>query len=162
MKRFDKNDSGFSLVEMMVVLVIIGLMTSVVVLVLPSASSEKVARLTELRNALTAVSRDSVISGQVRGIRFNPRGYSVLTVREGKWEQVVDQRLGSWHSGELIAVSVEGADIDLTSDTGEVLRPHIWFLPTGERADFQIRFNFDGTPASIVTNPHGIEVQHES
>ena len=147
--------------EMMVVLVIIGLMTSVVVLVLPSSASEKVARLSELKNALTAVSRDSVISGQVRGVRFAPDGYSVLSVKDGKWENISRQVNGVWQTGELTAVSVEGADIDLTQEAGDILRPHIWFLPTGERADFTINFNMNGILVSVASAAQGIEVQHE-
>lgn len=161
MKRQGENDSGFSLVEMMVVLVIVGLMTSVVVLSLPSPASEQTSKLTELRNAFTAIARESVISGDVIGVRFSNTGYTVLTFEEGEWGIAPNGFTGVWDSRNLTSISVEGIETDLEQKEDAQIIPHIWFLPTGERTDFQISFKYDGVSAAIVSVPTGIEVQHD-
>ncbi len=162
MIRQQKNDSGFSLVEMMVVLVIIGLMTSAVVLSLPNTNSVGKAVLEKARLGLIAVARESVISGQIRGVRFTENGYRILTMQEGEWLYSDYENSPIWQIGELTNLTVSGADVSLLNKDDKALRPHIWFMPTGERAAFTAWFTIGSDNMRLASVPDGIEVQYEN
>ncbi len=155
-----KNNDGFSLVEMMVVLVIIGLMTSTVVLVMPSTDTHAKDVLTEAQQQLTAVSRQAVISGQAYGIKFTDNGFDTLVFKAGKWESVSKVPAKVWKSGDLTSLSVLGSDVSLTGRNKDELQPHVWFLPTGERLGFSLDFSFEGQEASLSYTPSGFEVNY--
>lgn len=134
------NERGFSLVEIMIVVAIIGLMASVVVLSLPSRSTELRQSVQRTEQVLVALSRRSVLSGRIVGVTFTETGLSALALTDDGW--VVDSAMlhggvFQWEPVSLIGVKVEGTD---QSVGAEQATPHIWYLPTGEHPAFELSF----------------------
>ncbi len=151
-----KSESGFSLVEMMVVVVIIGLMTSAVALTFPAGSSflQKKAERTE--KAMTALSRRSVMTGQILGARFSQSGFDILRLSEEGWaieDTILKSEIQTWVTVRPVKLAVNNTDIDFSD---EVANPHIWFLPTGEHPSFTLILSASGKRATISSLPSGV------
>ncbi len=77
--------SGFSLIELMVVVALIGLMATAVALTLPDPRGrleDEAARLT----ARLALARDeAVLTGRATAVRIDGGGYAFLGLRDGGW-----------------------------------------------------------------------------
>ena len=93
--------AGFTLVELMVVLLIIGLMASVVVFSFPdgnSALEEDAQRFA----ARTAALRDNaILQSRPMAVQVTSSGYSFLERRKGSWSVIEDKPFVStdWSSG---------------------------------------------------------------
>jgi general secretion pathway protein H len=155
------SDKGFSLVEIMVVMAIMGLMASAVVLAMPSKDDRLERALSGTRTYMTALGRTAVTTGRVVGLRFDDSGYTPLVLKGGEW--VVDSTLvgrpRTWDGASLVGVELDGAGVSLELKRGETLRPHVWFLPTGEAASFKLSLEVEGERGSLQGSGTGaIEV----
>ena len=98
-----ENASGFTLVELMVVLLIIGLMASVVVFSFPGGSSA-VEEDAQRFAARTAALRDNaILQSRPMAVQVTPSGYSFLERRKGSWAVIEDKPFVStnWSSGVI-------------------------------------------------------------
>lgn len=129
---------GFTLLEIMVVLVLIGIITSFALL---SAGGGPMDRLAEEGRRLAALielhQQEAILSGEHRGIRFARNGYAILSQDEaGDWrppattDALVTQRqlpddlaLGLW---------VEGRPAETRASGG----PQVLLLNDGEATEF--------------------------
>ena len=157
-----QSDAGFSLVEMMVVVAIIGLMAGAVVLVMPSKERGLADSLQRTEQALIALSRQSVMTGRVYGARFSAGGFTTQVLTDDGWHEdatILKPEATRWNPLLLSALTVAGSDIDLSAETPV---PHIWFLPTSETSEFQLRFDTVSGTGSIAANVAGkIKVQFD-
>ncbi|WP_417612788.1 type II secretion system minor pseudopilin GspH [Parasphingorhabdus sp.] len=119
-----ENTSGFTLVELMVVLLIIGLMASVVVFSFPSGSSalEEDAQRFAARTA--ALRDNAILQSRPMAVQVTPSGYSFLERRKGNWSVIEDKPFVStnWSDG-------------VTAQTGEAGPMMISFESTGLPSD---------------------------
>ena len=96
-----EGTSGFTLVELMVVLLIIGLMASVVVFSFPSGSSalEEDAQRFAARTA--ALRDNAILQSRPMAVQVTPSGYSFLERRKGSWSVIEDKPFVStdWSNG---------------------------------------------------------------
>lgn len=156
------SESGFSLVEMMVVVVIIGLMTSAVVLTLPSKNTELLQTAERTEKAMTLLSRRSVMTGEILGARFMANGFEVLKLSDNGWAvegTILKPESQVWITARPVKLDVNNADIDFS---GETVNPHIWFLPTGEHPSFKLILASSGQRAEIFAVSSGIiKVAHD-
>ncbi|WP_262689883.1 prepilin-type N-terminal cleavage/methylation domain-containing protein [Kordiimonas aestuarii] len=148
-----RKDDGFSLVEIMVVMAIMGLMASAVVLSMPSGDDRLERALDGTRTYMSALSRTSVSTGRVLGLRFDEHGYTPLVLEAGTWKPdgALVGRGKAWADTTLVSVELDGARIDTAQKKGEALRPHIWFLPTGEVAAFKLSLMVDDRLGTVVS-----------
>lgn len=124
MPTASENASGFTLVELMVVLLIIGLMASVVVFSFPSGSS-KLEEDAQRFAARTAALRDNaILQSRPMAVQVTPSGYSFLERRKGSWSVIEDKPFVStdWSSG-------------VTANTGDNGTMMISFESTGLPSD---------------------------
>jgi len=124
MPTANENASGFTLVELMVVLLIIGLMASVVVFSFPSGSS-KLEEDAQRFAARTAALRDNaILQSRPMAVQITPSGYSFLERRKGSWSVIEDKPFVStnWSSG-------------VTANTGDNGTMMISFESTGLPSD---------------------------
>ncbi|WP_417450050.1 prepilin-type N-terminal cleavage/methylation domain-containing protein [Kordiimonas sp.] len=151
MRRALKQDDGFSLVEIMVVMAIMGLMASAVVLMMPRADDRLIDALDGTRFYMMAMARTSVSTGRVLGLRFDDRGYTPLVLEAGLWrtDTALVGRGKAWNDAVLTAVELDGARVSLSQKTGDALMPHVWFLPTGEVAPFRLSLMVDGRTGAL-------------
>lgn len=150
-----RPDAGFSLVEMMMVVAIIGLMTSAVVLVMPSKDTRLQDRLRTTEQAFVALARQSVMTGKVLGLQFRPAGFTTKVLTPDGWRttgDILKAEASGWQPLNLTGLEVNGTRIDLSAERSE---PHAWFLPTGEATAFGLTFSSGMKQATLSVDPAG-------
>jgi general secretion pathway protein H len=111
--RPSPNDQGFTLVELMVVLALLGLAAAAVVLTLPASNGGAVTEATRFAARVAALRDRSVIEGRTHGLWVTASGYGFERRGAGgdgpAWQPLNDGRLSrdDWRRGT--AVSVDGA-----------------------------------------------------
>ena len=99
---------GFTLVELMIVIVIIGLASAVVVLTLPAANGGARAEAVKYAARAAALRDRAVIEGRTMGLWATASGYGFEKRESGQWTPLADRTLArdDWNAGT--AVSVDG------------------------------------------------------
>lgn len=140
-----RNASGFTLVELMVVLLIIGLMASVVVFSFPSGSS-KLEEDAQRFAARTAALRDNaILQSRPMAVQVTPSGYSFMERRKGSWSVIEDKPFVStnWSSG-------------VTAKTGDAGPMMISFESTGLPSDqAELVLQSDAQSRRVLIAPMG-------
>jgi len=145
----NRRPRGFTLIEVMVVMVLIGIITSFAVL---SAGGGPRDRLAEEGQRLAALlelhQQEAILRGEVRGIRFTRNGYAMLSQTDrGEWQApMADTLLVRRDLPDDLALSlwVENRPIDLRRAD----QPQVWLLNSGEATEFVAVFGLaeDRTP----------------
>lgn len=137
MTRSLASNRGYSLVEILVVLTLIGLMTGVAFLTLRPNSDPARSAAEQLLLDLSQAETLAVTRGEFIGIRVRPDGYDFLAYTGGDWVELTGRRN---LSGRALA---EGVTLRLPGQAtaGGVDLPNYWFDPTGanDRARLEIR-----------------------
>ncbi len=139
------HETGFTLVELMIVLVILGLMASIVVLSFPDGSND-LEQDAQIFAARTAALRDNaILQSRPMAVQVTPSGYSFLGRRQGSWSVLEDKpfRSTNWSGG-------------VTADIGEAGPLLISFESTGLPSDrAEVQLNYQDFARNIVIAPMG-------
>ena len=140
---------GFTLVELLVVLVVVGVMIGLATLAVGDRSGEEVEREAERLAALLRLARDeAVLTARPLGLRVEPDRYLFLALEgEDRWRPLASDRV--LHPRALsevveLTITVEGrrgllaVAEDEDRDENEGLRPQVLVLETGEMTPFEI------------------------
>lgn len=129
--------TGFTLLEIMVVLVLIGIITSFALLSVGGGPQQRLAEEAQRLAALVELhQQEAIMNGEPHGIRFSRAGYAILSLGEnGKWQAPAaagaliqhtlpeDMTLGLW---------VEGRSVELNAAS----EPQVLLLNSGEVTEF--------------------------
>ena len=135
-----KSERGFTLLEVMVVLVIIGIITGFAVLSVNSQSDQE--RIADIARRLAVImelnQQEAIILGEQRGMLFSATGYDLLGLSSnGHWQQLEGSALVAGYQlpqDITLALDVEGRPV-VFNDAG---LPQVLFLSSGEMTDFQL------------------------
>lgn len=151
---FGKQEDGFTLIELMVVLVIIGLMSSFVMLNLPASQTSVEEDVEKIAARFAAATREAVLSGETIGVMLTRSGYQFLRRRKGTWEPteiIPKHQAHIWPSDSSVTFRLVGVrqtlPIARTSRASKV--PFLVFAPTGESIPFELTLAKDGDVASV-------------
>jgi general secretion pathway protein H len=158
--------AGFTLLEIMVVMVLIGIIASFAVVQIPSNDpSERV--YTQARR-LVAVLRQqwetAILLGQQRGLHFQASGYRVLLLNPNskKWQVPTDPN-GRVHY-ELneaidLQLSIEGRPVAVASNAAsdDNALPQIMFLSSGEATEFQLVISQQATSDTAARTAYRLQ-----
>lgn len=153
----NRNNSGFSLLELLVVLVIISITLSMIHFT-GAGNGERTARREALRlGALVRLASDEAVSNsRLLGIRFTRRGYVFMEQQEnGRWREM-SRADGPLRPRDLPAdCRFAGGENDWRS--GASPRPQIYIMASGEIIPFRrsIRCGGQGRPSVIEVTGDG-------
>lgn len=146
---------GFTLLELLVVIVIIGVVITMVTLSVGTRNRETV--LSEQARRLAALvgmaGEQAIMSSEQYGVRFSPDGYRFLVLDGTKWHPVNDNLLRPRRldAGMKLALEVSGESVRLPARRDD-LKPHVFLYSTGERTPFTVtlRIGSDGPVVRVV------------
>lgn len=148
MRRITAKESGFTLVEILCVLVVIGLMSSVVVLSIPQPKSELDKQAARLSGQLNALAQDGMISGSVTAVGFSKEGYTLYEFENSEWAEKSE---GEWQDSYRLTLTRASAKLDMPKTT----EPIILFQPTGLSTPFELMLSDSETQYTLKTAGDG-------
>lgn len=153
-----RASAGFTLLEVMVVLVLIGIITSFAVLSIGGGTGQRLAEEAQrLARLIELHQQEAILSGELRGIRFNPAGYVLFSLNDqGQWQPLntstglTQQTLPEDMTLELW---IEGRRVNLKNAS----EPQIALLNSGESTEFVAVFSLtsDDQPGAPVQRVSG-------
>lgn len=140
------RQAGFSLLELMVVLVIMALLFSFTTLTIQTDDPADQIREEAVRfdRLVELLLNEAILRGEDYGIAFDNRQYQFMRYTEGKWLPLEDRilRLREMPGEVEIEVALEATEIvlDNANDADEI-KPQVFVLSSGEiTPDFSASF----------------------
>ena len=111
-----RNRNGFTLVELMVVLVIIGLMSAAVVLAIPDPRGGLVSEAETFAARVRAAQERAIMDNRAVALRLTPAGYSFERAVRGAWQPIGERPFGpaNWVEGTGVAAAADRIVFDST------------------------------------------------
>ncbi len=133
--------AGFTLVEVLVVVLIVGLLASLAVLSLGGRRDPAAEEARRLAALLDLAAREAVLQGRELAVELDPGGYRFLTLEAGRWVPLAgDPLLRERRLPETVLL--EGLEVEgraaLPAGAGEALG-RVYFLSSGEATPFRLR-----------------------
>jgi general secretion pathway protein H len=155
---------GFSLLELLVVIVIISILFTFTTLAIRGTSPEELLRTEALRldQLLQLALEEAMLKGQEYGLEFSPDSYRFLLYIEESWQPLEqDKLLRKRELPENMEFELEIEQIDVLIEEGEddrdsardkdQPRPQVFLLSSGEiTPEFSVRLVMPGVEASYV------------
>ena len=159
-----RSDDGFSLLELLVVIVIIAILFTFTTLAIRGTSPEELIQTEAQRldRLLQLALEEAVLKGQEYGLEFSPDSYRFLLYVEDSWlplEQ--DKLLRRRQLPENMELELEIEQIDVLvedratteSDEEDEPRPQVFLLSSGEiTPEFSVRLVMPGVETSYIVS----------
>ena len=116
----EMDQSGFTLVELLIVIGLLGLLTSVVVLSLPGGSNALEQDAQRFAAKTAALRDNAILQSRPMAVQVTASGYSFLQRRDGSWHVLEDRPFSStnWASGVTVTSAEEGSMLIGFESTG--------------------------------------------
>lgn len=137
-----KASGGFTLIEVMVVVVIMGILINFAVLSLRGSSpADQIDKESQrLKSLIEIASEEALLRSSFIGIDITETGYGFLRLEEELWQPVDDTLFRSRELPEEIRISVTSAQPTSDEDEDEEKRtPEIILLNSGEITPFDLK-----------------------
>ncbi|GAB3685628.1 type II secretion system minor pseudopilin GspH [Salinisphaera aquimarina] len=147
------RDAGFTLIEMLVVVLIIGVVMSFVSLSLnPTGPADQLDTEAKRLDALTcAAADDAILYGREIGLDITRDGYRFLRLGDDGWKpiNVPDSPLRARKLSEGVVIALIEQDDDTPrlasgGDDEDAIRPEALFLSSGETVPFVLELSANG------------------
>ena len=160
------RSAGFTLIEVMVVVLIIGITVSLAVLGIGSGEQPAQTEARRLQVLLGLVREESILQGRNLGLRFKADGYQFFALNGEQWvpleddqmlrqrEMPTEVRLALEAEGERFEFfpSADKKDKDKKKDA-----PQVYFLASGEVSPFSVILRpFDGDAWQLRVDDGGV------
>lgn len=153
-----RNARGFTLIELMVVVVIVGMITTFAVLAIGvTGRDSSIEQESERLDALIRYTREQAeLANREYGLRFESGTYEFLVydARREEWRAVEEDdalRLRTLSPGLSFALFLEGRPIVLRRPVDEKTpKPQIMLMSNGDVTPFELRLTRAGTPRIAV------------
>ncbi len=170
---FNRANSGFTLLELLVVLVIVGILVSLITLSVGLLGQESTLRReAERLEALVQIaSEETMLHGFEMGLRFYRRAYEFSIFRDEteEWTPLVDDQL--FRRRDIpealeLDLELEGREVILEVEAGEDknYRPQVFIMSSGDVTPFNLRFReaFSSDGYQVLIQADGsAEIKHD-
>jgi general secretion pathway protein H len=160
-----KHEQGFSLLELLVVIVIISILFTFTTLAIRGTSPEELIQTEaeRLDRILQLALEEAILKGQEYGLEFKPDSYRFLLYFENTWQPLDnddllrERQLPENMEFELEIEQIEVLVEDDSADTGkkdeEKPDPQVFILSSGEiTPDFSVRLVMPGVETSYIVS----------
>ncbi len=137
--RFRNRRNGFTLVELMVVLVIIGLAATAVVLAVPEQGGSLLAEAERFAARAKAARDSAIVEARPVALTIDAGGYGIARRRGGEWQPGPRHGWGEGTVAEVSGASAAGTRFDSTG----LAEPLTLILRRGDR-QAAVRIGGDG------------------
>ncbi|MCM8856586.1 MAG: type II secretion system minor pseudopilin GspH [Candidatus Thiodiazotropha sp.] len=134
---------GFTLVEVMVVVIIIGILINFVALSFGRSSPSDLLKseAQRLSSLIGLASEEALLRSILIGVDIDEESYSFLTLDEGNWQPMTDNLF----RGRKLP---EGVELSITSnqpsdENEEELTPEVILMNSGEMTPFELKISSD-------------------
>ena len=161
-----RNQGGFSLLELIIVLVIIGILVAAVTMTLGDKRADDLRLEARRLSARIAMASDeAILTGSELGMQISRESYRFLTLEEDKWQQLSNTeshlRDHTLPPEMLMRLEIEGLfpsfseqqkvselfsdkeDDDKAPDEDELIKPQLFILSSGELNPFRLLIGYD-------------------
>jgi len=134
---------GFTLLEIMLVVVIISIMTAVGVNIINSQSIERLiqSQAQQFSDDLSYVCEKAVFENQAFGIQLHVNGYQVLRYQQPQWLRVASQAIPQFNESIVTELLLDGLSQQLEMTSSDEQLPHIICQSDGSFNAFQLRYS---------------------
>lgn len=153
---------GFTLLELLVVLLIIGITLSFAVLSVNNRSREQTLGAEAQRFAarLTLASQEAVLHSREMALQLTGDGYEFLVLDQNEWRTLEDDdvlRPRRLPAGIRMQLTLEGEDVaqNQSEDDDEQAAPRVYLLSSGEITPFAAQLLDDEHRYSITATATG-------
>ena len=138
--------NGFTLVELMIVIAVMGLLASAVVLTAGSTGGGPQDAATRFASRLAAARDEAVLTGRPISAWVSPSGYGFDQMRDGRWQRLDEKPFKGDDWGKGMAVSF----------AGEQARSRVRFDSLGlPDQPLQLQLSRDGRAAAVRVAANG-------
>ena len=147
-------NGGFSLVETVATVAVIGLAVGAVALALPGAGASVRPKAERLAAQLTHAADASILDGVGYGARIDDRGYAFYRIEEATWRAVSDDPALARHDWDGIAAVAETMGGVGSTVSGRSV-PNVIFDPTGMSSPFRVTLRRGDAAIDVVGDDMG-------
>ncbi len=143
----NSKNQGFSLIEIMIVVLIIGISTSMVMLYIDNSDDRLKSEAQRLLALAELAQDEAIINGQSLGLRVENNQYSFAKYLNGQWQPLAEKPFTTINLADDIHLKfIQTVDKiqnntnnnDNEKDIDKDNNSLIYFLPDGEMSEFQI------------------------
>ncbi|MBA2491773.1 MAG: type II secretion system minor pseudopilin GspH [Gammaproteobacteria bacterium] len=136
-----RRASGFTLIEILTVLVIIGIVVSMATLSLGNNAEGQVELEAERLRALIELAKEEALfDAQELGIAFWQNGYTFYRMEDQQWTPVegdAELRPRTLPEGLSLSLELEGLEAELSAIDRQRKRPQVFIMSSGEVTPFR-------------------------
>ena len=161
-KKPRNNQRGFSLLELLTVLIIVGVLAGAVVMSYTSSSDRRTlhTHAERLMLAVELARQKSTLANEIWGFRVAGDAYEFVRLADsGDWSSVADSLFTNHAPGSDIEMSVRLLDGTKINRQGTSVNktPHVLLLPSGETSAFEVRLTHIATRVERYVIGDGIQ-----
>jgi general secretion pathway protein H len=179
-QRLQRAENGFTLLELLVVIVIVSILFTFTTLAIRSSSPEDLIQTEAQRldRLLQLAQEEAILKGEQFGLEFKPDGYRFMRYVDYVWQPMENDRQLRQRKLPLdmkIEVEIEQVEILLETDKQtsqsddsneekdkEKIKPQVFLLSSGEiTPEFSARFVIPGIETSYIVSANA-EGEHKA
>jgi general secretion pathway protein H len=135
-----RAEAGFTLIELMVVVAIMAVASTVVIMSMPDPRGSLLSEAERLAARAAAARDNAIVEGKATALVVDPAGYGFSQRQDGAWMPITRKPLGRrlWGEGVVATVATAGQERVVFDNTGLADPTTVTLARDGQRVDVAI------------------------